>query len=57
MLRTAFRDEALNRTIVFEFDFSFNASHNSFEDDKLSEQPSITKTDENVKKKKTYSKI
>jgi transposase len=50
MLREAFREHSLSRTVVFEWHSRFKAGRVSAEDDKRSGRPSTSKTAENVEK-------
>jgi hypothetical protein len=50
MLHEAFGEHSLSRTEVFEWHSCFKAGQVSVEDDERSEQPSTSKTTENVEK-------
>jgi hypothetical protein len=50
MLREAFEEHSLSRTLVFEWHSCFKAARVSVEDDERSGQTSTSKTTENVEK-------
>jgi hypothetical protein len=50
MLREAFGEHSLNRTVVFEWHSHFKAGRMSVEDDERSGRPSTNKTAANIEK-------
>jgi len=53
IFKTAYKGDALGKTQVFEWFFRFKNGEMSIDDQTCSGRPSMTRTDENVKKKFT----